>query len=76
MEYLNTKRKIAFVPYPRTARQAEIMDTLVNEPLTLEEALPLLDELAELDTDMQRNPPEVGSPAWFAAIPEIPLEAK
>lgn len=75
MEYLNTQRKIAFMPDPRAARQAQIMDILSNEPITLEEALPLLDELAELDADMQRNPPEVGSPAWFAAIEEIPLEA-
>ena len=61
MGYLNTVRKIAFVPDPRTARQAEIVDILSNEPLTLTEALPMLDELAELDADMQRNPPEVGA---------------
>lgn len=65
MEYLNTVRKIAFVPDPRTARQAEIMDILSNEPITHTEAMSLLDELAELDADMQSNPPEVGSPAWL-----------
>jgi len=48
----NEKREID----PRLTRRAAILATLKEEPLTKAEALPLIEELAEIDQALQFNP--------------------
>lgn len=76
MDDLQLKRTIAFMPDTRITRRDAILGALEEEPLTFAEGFALLEELAELDADLQRNPPEFGGPAWFESIEEIPLEGE
>lgn len=59
---------------PRIKQQSDILCALENEPVAKEQADALVDELAELEADLQRKPPEVvefGSAKWFDGIEEI-----
>jgi len=61
---------------PRVKQQNDILYALIEEPVAKEQADALIDELAELDADLQRKPPEVvefGSAEWFDRIEEIPF---
>jgi hypothetical protein len=56
------------------ARREEIEADLQNPFIDKPTAFALLDELAELETEIQKDgTPLFGSPEWFAAIPEIPF---
>ena len=59
----------------RVERREAILFALYEKPVAISEAVELIDELATLEADMQRNPVEVefGSAAWFQAVQEIPL---
>ena len=77
MIYLNTERRLVTMPDPRLAERERILQALKDEPLTLDEAKPLLEQLSELAADIERNPPEAvefGSAEWFEMIQEIPLK--
>jgi hypothetical protein len=56
---------------PRDLRVRDIMYALEHEPVDMETAIELIDELAGLGIDLENNPPEFGSAGWFEAQPEI-----
>jgi hypothetical protein len=69
---LNSQRRLVVMPEDvRTSRVRDIEYALNNEPVTLEQASALLDELAELGADIQSDPPEFGGADWFREIKPI-----
>jgi hypothetical protein len=68
---LPAPKVIKMMDDPRTERQAQILYALNDEPVTKEMVLSLIDELAEIETDTQKNPPEFGGKEWFDNVEEV-----
>lgn len=54
----------------RIDRRENLLAALKEEPLTKESAMEIIEELAALGIDIQRNPPDFGSAEWYSMQPE------
>lgn len=57
----------------RIDRRENLLAALKEEPLTKESAMAVIEELAALDIDIQRNPPDFGSAEWYSSVEESPF---